>query len=375
MSKQRRARRLLGVPPSEPAVQPPLLNVLTALNDLAFTVRSGFDDRAAAQIAKTAKTVLGARAVAVTNDREVLATTGTVENQWSAAIMEQTSAVVDRQRLDRPTVYEVSLGDGPVEVAVAPLLSEDVLIGTVHAAHPVGGARVAELDQFVRLLSAQLQLAELDQSRAHAAEAQLQALRAQVSPHFIHNSLTAIAGLVNTDPGKARELIATFAEFLRASFRERAELTSVAEELRLVEAYLELEQARFGSRFSISLNIAPEALPVRLPFLSIQPIVENAIRHGLESRPGDGTVRIVAENAGPEVAIFVEDDGVGIDPMLLERALSGGDTSSHVGILAVDTRLRSTFGQEYGLTIETGKNAGTKVTIRLPKYIGQKAGQ
>ena len=64
---------------------------------------------------------------------------------------------------------------------------------------------------------------------------------------------------------------------------------------------------------------------------------------------------------------------LGIDPMLLERALSGGDTSSHVGILAVDTRLRSTFGQEYGLTIETGKNAGTKVTIRLPKYVGQKA--
>ena len=373
MSKNRRSRRLLGVPRSEPAAQPPLIAVLTALNDVAFSVRSGFDDRAAIQIARTARTVLGALAVAVTNDRDVLATTGTPAELWSAAIVEQTSAVVDRQRLDRPTVYEVSFEDGALEVAVAPLLSDGVLIGTVHAAHAVGGARVAELDQFVRLLSAQLQLAELDQSRAHAAEAQLQALRAQVSPHFIHNSLTAIAGLVNTDPGKARELIATFAEFLRASFRERSALTSVAEELRLVEAYLDLEQARFGNRFSISLNIAPEALPVQLPFLSIQPIVENAIRHGLESRPGDGTVRIVAENAGPEVAIFVEDDGVGIDPLLLERALSGGDSTSHVGILAVDTRLRSTFGQEYGLTIETGRNAGTKVTIRLPKYVGQKS--
>ena len=148
----------------------------------------------------------------------------------------------------------------------------------------------------------------------------------------------------------------------------RDSLTTVAEELRLVEAYLELEQARFGNRFDVSLNIAPEALPVRLPFLSIQPLVENAIRHGLEARAGKGQLRIVAVNAGPEIAISVADDGVGIDPLQLERALGGGDSASHVGILAVDTRLRSTFGNEYGLTIETGKNAGTEITIRLPKY-------
>ena len=344
--------------------------MLTALNELELTVRHGFDESSAAQIARTARTILGARAVAVTNDRTIVAMEGAEDISWNSAITEQTAAVIDRRRLDRATVYEVSPDTGPLEVAVAPLLSDEVAIGTVHVAHAVGEGRPAELTEFVRLVSAQFQLAELEQSRARAAEAQLEALRAQVSPHFIHNSLTAIAGLVNTDPGKARDLIATFAEFLRASFRQRSALTSVAEELRLVEAYLDLEQARFGTRFSISLNIAPEALPVRLPFLSIQPIVENAIRHGLESRPGSGSVRIIAENSGPEVAIHVEDDGVGIDPVSLERALSGLDTDSHLGILAVDTRLRSTFGQEYGLTIETGRNAGTKISIRLPKYAG-----
>ena len=111
-----------------------------------------------------------------------------------------------------------------------------------------------------------------------------------------------------------------------------------------------------------------DALPVPVPFLTIQPVVENAISHGLEARPGAGQLSISAENAGPEVAIHVEDDGVGIDPIQLERSLSGGDATSHVGILAVDTRLRSTFGPEYGLVIETGADAGTKVTIRLPKY-------
>lgn len=346
------------------------LEILTTLNELAISVRHGFDERSAMQIAHAAQTALDAHAVAVTNDTELLAEIAPTDVQWRTAVVEQTQTVAERRRLQRPTVYRLFEGRDDAEVAVAPLMADDVLIGTVHViVESAGAGRLNELEQFARLVSTQLQLAELEQSRAYAAEAELRALRAQISPHFVHNSLTAIAGLVNTDPGKARELIATFAEFLRASFRTQTDLTTVADELRLVEAYLELEQARFGSRFNVSLNIAPEALPVRLPFLTVQPVVENAIRHGLESRPGDGVLRIVAENAGPEVAIYVEDDGVGIDPAQLERALSGADSTSHVGILAVDTRLRSTFGPEYGLTIETGRNAGTKVTVRLPKYL------
>ncbi len=365
---RRTSKRRFGVSKSDVSSEPSVLEVLTSLNELALAVRSGFDQRSAELIAKAATTALDAQAVGVTSDTELLASIGIDPNDWGSAVREQTSAVVDRRRVERPTVYQLSTGTGEAEVAAAPILSEGAVIGTIHVMADIGGSRLAELTQFSQLVSSQLQLAELEQSRAYAAEAELKALRAQVSPHFLHNSLTAIAGLVNTNPGMARDLIATFAEFLRASFRTQTDLTTVAEELRLVEAYLELEQARFGSRFNVSLNIAPESLPVRLPFLSVQPLVENAIRHGLESRAGSGVLKIVAENAGPEITISVADDGVGIDPVQLERALSGGDSASHVGILAVDTRLRSTFGDEYGLTIETGRNAGTEVTIRLPKY-------
>ncbi len=368
MSRRSTAKRFLRVAGGDGAGDPPVADVLTSLNELALVVRNGFDRSAAEQIARTAKIILDGLAVAVTSDTELMATAGDGTDTWNPAVLEQTAALVDRRRVIRPTVYQLSTGRGEAEVAAAPLLADDVVIGTIHVMADVGGSRVTALDQFARLVSSQLQLAELDQSRAHAAEAELRALRAQISPHFIHNSLTAIAGLVNADPIMARDLIVTFAEFLGASFRTQTDLTTVAEELRLVEAYLELEQARFGNRFNVSLTIAPEALPVRLPFLSIQPLVENAIRHGLESREGEGRLKIVAENAGPEVAISVADDGVGIDPRQLERALSGRDSSSHVGILAVDTRLRSTFGDEYGLTIETGQNAGTEITIRLPKY-------
>ncbi len=345
-----------------------MTELLTSLNELARILRNGFDERAAEEIARAALVALDAEAVAVTNDTEMLTSIGGGIDGWDQAVREQTEAVVDRRRVQRPTVYQLTSGRGESQVVAAPLLSDDVVIGTLHVMGNAGSSMVAALDQFARLVSSQLELAELEQSRAYAAEAELKALRAQISPHFLHNSLTTIAGLVNTNPEMARTLIVTFAEFLRASFRTQTDLTTVAEELRLVEAYLEIEQARFGSRINVLLNIAPEALPVQLPFLSLQPLVENAIRHGLESKLDGGNVQIRAENAGPEISISVADDGVGIDPQQLERALSGKDSSSHVGILAVDTRLRHTFGDEYGLTIETGENAGTEITLRLPKY-------
>lgn len=344
------------------------LRILADLNRLSSALRSGLDERAASQIAATTRSILGARSVAVTDDHRILATAGPAVT-WDEPVLEQTASIINRGRIDRPTVYEISLDEGPAEVVAVMLTNDEIGIGTIHVLiDQLARRHIAEVRELASLIDTQLQLADLERSRAYAAEAELRALRAQVSPHFLHNSLTAIAGLVRTDPARARSLIVTFAEFLRASFGTQTDLTTVSEELRLVEAYLSLAQARFGGRFDVALNIAPEALPVKIPFLTIQPVVENSISHGLEVRPGAGRLRIIAENAGPEIAIHVEDDGIGIDPDRLERALSGTDSTPHVGILAVDTRLRSMFGDEYGLQIETGENAGTKVTIRLPKY-------
>lgn len=341
--------------------------MLASLNELSSGLRQGLTPDAARRIAETAMALLPARAVAVTVDAELRASTGEPID-WATTVEQHARTVLDRRRTAKPTVYEMTIGREQAEVAVSVLGAEALAVGTIHLLPPEGEAvRVRELKEYAELVSTQLQLSELEWSRTFAAEAELRALRAQISPHFLHNSLTAIAGLVNTDPARARSLIATFAGFLRATFRTPNDLTTVAEELRLVEAYLELEAARFGDRFATTLDIAPEVLPVRLPFLTVQSLVENAIRHGLEQRPGRGELRITGTDRGPEVAIIVDDDGVGIDPDQLQRALSGHDTTTHVGILATDTRLRKTFGPEYGLTIETGADAGTSVTMRLPK--------
>ena len=359
--RSRRAR--LGADPtsSDPTT------LLRALNGLNQHLRRGLTDRAAFEIAETTQKLLDARTVAVTSEQNLVAQAGG-EVDWQRQVEEHAATVLERMRTAKPTIYSMSLAGEQVDVAVAVLASDDVPLGTIHAmANPGAQLDIGTFTELTSLIGSQLQLAEIDQSRAYAAEAELRALRAQLSPHFLHNSLTAIAGLVHADPDRARASIAQFSEFLRASFRRQTDLTTVSEELRLVDTYLELAQVRFGDRFNVVLNIAPEALSVPLPVLSLQALVENALRHGLESKPGSGSLRITAEDAGPEISITVEDDGVGIDPEMLQAALRGTDPTTHVGILAIDTRLRSTFGPEYGLTIETAANEGTKITIRLPK--------
>ncbi|WDZ85914.1 sensor histidine kinase [Micromonospora cathayae] len=228
----------------------------------------------------------------------------------------------------------------------------------------------------------QLALAELDSSRERLARAEVRALRAQISPHFIYNALTAIASFVRTDPERARELILEFAEFTRYSFRAHGEFTTLAEELRSIDRYLTIERARFGERLQVRLQIAPEVLPVTLPFLCLQPLVENAVRHGLSRKPGTGMVSIEARDAGAECHITVEDDGVGMDPATLTAGIAelaesgsmgfsggpGDDPGQHVGLSNVDERLRSAFGDRFGLVVETGPGTGTKVSMRIPKF-------
>src|SRR5690606_37074354 len=137
-------------------------------------------------------------------------------------------------------------------------------------------------------------------------------------PHFIYNALNTVASFVRTDPDRARELLLEFADFTRYSFRATGEYTLLADELRNIDRYLTLERARFGNALEVRLQIAPEVLSVTLPFLALQPLVENAVRHGIAgTATRTGTITITAADEGTDCLISVEDDGVGMDPELL----------------------------------------------------------
>lgn len=210
------------------------------------------------------------------------------------------------------------------------------------------------------------QLVEL--TREQLVDAQLRSLRAQISPHFIYNSLNAIAGLIPVDPVRARELLVDFADFTRYSLGTEGDFTTLEDELTAVERYVILEKARFGERLQVSLDIAPEVLGLEIPFLSVQPLVENAVRHGMYNSQDEGHVFVRAKDADTYAEISVEDGGVGADPEFMAKLMRGEAEGSHVGLRNVDLRLRQAYGPGHGLHIETAIDAGMNVSMRIPKF-------
>ena len=340
----------------------------------APALREGLTTGSAARSARHLRVLLGSPAVALTDGDRLLAWEGAGEGHAASGMD------MARQALEsgRPAVHgglECGDPDCPVRsVVVAPLVLDDRVVGTLGAYGPAANpALVTAVGEVARWVSGQLELAELDESRSRLAEAQVHALRAQISPHFIFNALTAIASFVRTDPPRARELLLDFADFTRYSSRTHGEFTTLAEELRSIDRYLLLEKARFGDRLQVVLRVAPEVLPVAVPYLCLQPLVENAVQHGLEQGRGSGTVTVVAEDDGAMCRITVEDDGAGSDPDRVRAALAGTaveDGSGHrsIGLGNVDARLRAVYGDEHGLVVETAPGAGTKVTVRVPKF-------
>jgi len=356
------------------AMQRATYDVLHTAALAADPLRTGLTPATAAKAARPLRRLVGSVGLTISDGVSCLAFDG-LGGHHSASL---TSAAQRALNSHRSVVLGVR--DLPCDrvdcvvrgAVVAPLSGPDgrataVLIAVADD-HPAPGLVQATLEA-ARWAGSQIALAELDSSRERLARAEVRALRAQISPHFIYNALTAIGSFVRTDPERARELILEFAEFTRYSFRAHGEFTTLAEELRSIDRYLTIERARFGDRLQVRLQIAPEVLPVGLPFLCLQPLVENAVRHGLSRKPGVGMVSIEARDAGAECQITVEDDGVGMDPSVFAAGRpSDNDDGQHVGLTNVDERLRSVFGDHFGLVVETAPGAGTKVSMRVPKF-------
>jgi two-component system LytT family sensor kinase len=332
----------------------------------AAPLRAGLTPDTARKAARRLRPLLAAPALALTDETSVLAWDGAGDHH--RAELTAHLAHPPRARTLTPACEENGC---PVRWGVLVPLTADGgtpgVLAVFAAAESTALVRAAE--EAARRLSVELELAGLDRARASAHEAEFRALRAQISPHFIYNSLASIASFVRTDPERARELLQEFAEFTRYSFRRDGDFTTLAEELRSIEQYLELARARFGRRLRVTLRIAPEVLPVTLPFLCLQPLVENALKHGLEESVERSSVTITAEDEGTEARVVVEDNGVGMEPERLRAILRGAaGPSTGIGLSNVDRRLRQVYGDDYGLVVETGVGAGTKITVRLPKF-------
>lgn len=346
-------------------------DVLHTVSLVASALRNGLTPSSAVKAAPALRRLLGTSAVAIADHAELIAYEGS--DRHAEALNLRLKDVIQSGRPQILSGADLNCRHGtdcPAHEGVAtPITVEGSVVGALAALTPSADPALlrtaAEVAQFV---STHLALAELDASRRRTIQAQLKFLRAQISPHFIYNALTAIESYVRSDPERARDLLVRFAEFIRWTFREHSQYTTLAEDLRFVDTYLELERARFGDRLEVSLRVDPEVLTVKVPSLVLQPLVENAVRHGLEQLAGRARLQITAEDAGHEAIITVEDAGAGTDPRELAEVLAGRRGNGSVGLRNVDERLRATFGAGHGLKIETEVGAGTKVTMRLPKF-------
>lgn len=251
---------------------------------------------------------------------------------------------------------------------VAPLFSQGAVVGTIKLSRVQTG-EVNEMDielarGIAQLLSVQIELAEIDKQKKMREKAELKALRAQMNPHFLFNTLSIIMSLCRTKPEMARDLIEHLSIILKYSFAKRGDFVTIEEELEKVKSYLEIAKTRFGSRLIIETNIADEVLKTRLPVLSIQPLVENAVQHGLFPKLTQGKLVITASKQGDIVEIAVVDNGIGIEPDKLEQLFSA--EAEGIGVQNVHLRLQGFYGEQFGLMLESLPGSGTKAVIRIP---------
>lgn len=214
-----------------------------------------------------------------------------------------------------------------------------------------------------QIISTQLEISKIHKLEELATQSEIRALQAQINPHFLFNALNTINAFTRDEPEKARQLIVDLSTYLRYNIECTDRLVGIEREIEQVKAYVDIELARFGDRLKVEYHIDPR-LEVSIPSLIIQPLVENAIKHGIMKGTGRGTVKLIIQEMSPDMArITVEDDGVGIDPQVIESIESGTLPGHHIGLSNVQNRLRLIYGS--GLRIER-MAAGTRIFFEVP---------
>jgi two-component system LytT family sensor kinase len=357
---------------------PEAIGMQSALHAATSTLphlRRGLSPRTAQEAVPHLRALTGAAAIALADTRAVIAIDG--EGREQVRPGDLLSRLLARTEDDRMHIEPRLISSDPTcplrSAVLAPLLVQDKRVGTLIAFYRSPGRPSREelrvVQEAASLVSAQVELSVVAEQEERLAQAELRALRAQISPHFIYNALAAVAGDIHDRPDEARELLTDFAEFTRYLFRDGRSYVTLGEELDHVERYLRLEQARFRGKLHVTVDVVPEALGAVVPAMSVQPLVENAVRHGVEQRAGSGRVEITGRVVGNDVELRITDDGTGIEPERLPHVLAG--SGGGIGLSNVDGRLRATFGERYALRIDSRPGEGTTAVMTVPQLQGK----
>jgi two-component system LytT family sensor kinase len=366
-----------GVRAFRAADAPEAAGMQSALHAATSTLpylRRGLSPRTAEQALPYLRALTGAAAIALADTRAVLAIDG--EGREQVRPGDLLSRLLERTPDHRVHVVPKLVSSDPWcplrSAVLAPLVVQGRRVGTLILFYKTEGrpnhSELRVVQEAASLVAAQVELSVVSEQEERLAQAELRALRAQISPHFIYNALAAVAGEIHARPDEARELLTDFAEFTRYLFRDGRSYVTLGEEIDHVERYLRLEQARFRD-LNVTIDVPAEARSTVVPAMSLQPLVENAVRHGVERRAGSGRVAITAAINDGDIELRISDDGIGIEPERVSEVLAGA--GGGIGVSNVDSRLRATFGERYALRIESQLGAGTTTLMTVPHLRGE----
>ena len=237
-----------------------------------------------------------------------------------------------------------------------------------------GSYEIRHLGQSVQNMAKQIQvlMADIVSEHEKKRKQEFDTLKSQINPHFLYNTLDIIVWMIeNEKPDQAVKAVTALARFFRISLSRGKSIITVKDELEHVRNYLMIQHMRFKNRFSYTIEAEDEVLELASLKLMLQPLVENAIYHGMEFMDGDGEIFISAWKEGEDLYLKVSDNGLGMTEEQVARLFSdmphtGSSRGSGIGVKNVNERIRLYFGSEYGLSIESEPDEGTVVTIHLP---------
>ncbi|MHB9144202.1 MAG: histidine kinase [Symbiobacteriia bacterium] len=343
-------------------------------------LRQGLNESSAQKITEIIHRITDVDAVAITDQNRVLGFSGVGCNRHRPGgpiLTGATRRVLNTGKLElvtdpaRLTCDEPGCPHPLKSAVIAPLTFRSSVVGTVKLYRtsptvlPPYVRRVAV--GIAQLLSIQMELAEADRQRELATKARLEALQAQIRPHFLFNVLNTIIHFSRTDVEKARELLIQLSSFFRRSLSTRGNFITLQEEMEYLNTYLSLERARYGDKLEVRLRIDPRALGQRIPILTLQPLVENAVVHGVAPMEGHGVVAVSARRRHGLVVVTIVDNGIGMTPEEKHQIFDAGfGKGMGLGLSNVNDRLISLYGLAYRLRVRSAPGKGTAVRLRVP---------
>ncbi len=351
-----------------------ILNV--ASESLAY-LRQGLEEQTAGEVCRIVLEQTEAAAVAITDRHRVLGFAGLGEEHHKVGGPIITRATHEALILDSAQILHSKEEIGCPEPScrlrsaiVVPLEMREQPIGTLKFYYKsdryLNENQLAMAEGLGRLLSTQLALSELEAQIDLAREMELKALQAQINPHFLFNTINTIAAFIRTDPAEAHRLLRQFGTFYRRTLEQADDLVTIERELEFVRTYVELEQARFGSRLIVKESVDDATRQVPMPAFMIQPLVENAVGHGMPSDGRPLTITISARVTEESLILTVADDGEGIPPDRLATIFEPGSGKGlGIALRNVRDRLTGYYGQDSALVIESaGQGTSVQMIIR-----------